>query len=407
MRREEGKFILATVAVLVAVFLIEGIRPEPLDWTPNYWRNDSRPYGSQVLFDLLEAQVGMPVEVTEVPPYELLTEKDMPLTTFVIITEELAMSEEAATRLLKFVERGHTLFVAAGSFEGGLRDTLGLATRVDLFFDEAGLDSLLAATPLLPGQQGINLDYEGFHRDEGYRFKEDQVQRYFYEPALLEGATRLGSSPAGHPNFIRIPHGAGNIFVSSVPRVFTNYSMLTDGGDAYVAAALSYLPQRRVWWDAYTKPMRQTANTPLRYVLSQRSLKAGYWVAVMAVFLMLIFQTRRRQRLIPVIEPEQNTTLDFVETVGRLYFQHGNHANLAKKMADHWLDYVRTTLNLPTAQQDDVLWRRISERAGVPEAQVAELGKWVELMQQDVSLSEAKLHAFSKLLEDFYARSVR
>src|SRR5688500_11156304 len=53
-------------------------------------------------------------------------------------------------------------------------------------------------------------------------------------------------------NFVRIPHGYGNIYLHLAPKVFTNIHFLE--APEYAARCLSYLPRQETIWDDYYKP---------------------------------------------------------------------------------------------------------------------------------------------------------
>ena len=121
----------------------------------------------------------------------------------------------------------------------------------------------------------------------------------------------------------------------------------------------------------------------------------------------MFVRARRRQRIIPVIEPLRNTTVEFVRTVGRLYFRHGNHANLAHKKITYLLDYIRTHLRLPTGTRDAAFRHRVADRAGVPLADVETLFDAVERIAARDRLTADELARFNAHVEDFYEHARR
>jgi hypothetical protein len=143
-------------------------------------------------------------------------------------------------------------------------------------------------------------------------------------------------------------------------------------------------------------------RTPLRYVLSQEPLRWAYYLALSGVILFVVFNGRRRQRIIPVIPPKTNTTLEFVETVGRLYFQHGDHKNMAEKKIAHFLDYVRAHYYLKTDVFDQALCEKLAEKSGVEVEAVSALFKQIESIHAQPQISAAGLSELSRAIERFY-----
>jgi len=56
-------------------------------------------------------------------------------------------------------------------------------------------------------------------------------------------------------------------------------------------------------------------RTPLKYILSQESLKWAYYILIVSIIVYIIFQGKRKQRVIPLIPPLKNTTLEFVRII--------------------------------------------------------------------------------------------
>ena len=54
-------------------------------------------------------------------------------------------------------------------------------------------------------------------------------------------------------------------------------------------------------------------------------------IALLSIILFIFFNAKRRQRIIPIIEPLVNSTVDFTKTIGNLYFQQNNNADLINK----------------------------------------------------------------------------
>jgi hypothetical protein len=141
--------------------------------------------------------------------------------------------------------------------------------------------------------------------------------------------------------------------------------------------------------------------------LQDPALKNAYWVLIVLVLLFMFFEAKRRQRIIPVIAPPRNATLEFAKTVGHLYFHHGDHANLAEKKITYFLDYIRTHLRLPTSQIDDVFLNSVAERAGMPEADVRAVFATVSEVEGQKNLSEDALQRLNRQIEAFYRNSKR
>lgn len=396
--KRDRKYIALLVLAVAGVLAAEWFAPEPLDWTPSFEAGDARPLGSAVPRDVLPALFpAAAVKTEDRPPYLVLRDTARGPASYLFVTAEFAPDAAEAAALLRYAERGGTVFAAARTFKGALADSLRLETERGGLFGSASADSarLQFSSPSLaePG---------------GYRYARGIGGGAF---ARFDTARTvvLSTDDDGRPTYLRTRRGAGAFYLSSTPAVFTNYAMLADSNAAYIYKALSYLPDQggTVLWDARYKPARQQATSPLRFVLAQPALKAAYWLLLGAALLFVVFEGKRRQRAIPVVEPPRNDTADFVETVGRLYFQRGDHADLARKKITYFFDYLRNNLNLAARTIDADLIQKTAERSGVPEADVQRLFATVREAQKRERLSEEELKALTSRIESFYEKSQR
>ena len=78
----------------------------------------------------------------------------------------------------------------------------------------------------------------------------------------------------------------------------------------------------------------------------------------------MIFNAKRRQRVIPIIKPLPNTTVDFTKTIGNLYYQEGNHQNLIDKKIIYFLERVRNEYLIDTAVLDENFIKKLHAKTG-------------------------------------------
>jgi hypothetical protein len=112
------------------------------------------------------------------------------------------------------------------------------------------------------------------------------------------------------------------------------------------------------------------------------------------------------QRIVPVIPPVQNASVSFVETVGQLYFNKGAHANLAEKMVQHFLEWVRTHYYLDTAQLNDIFIKQLAAKSGKPEGEIGRLVNQIhEIRLGTVEVTPEYLYELYRSIQSFYKTS--
>jgi hypothetical protein len=387
-----NRYIILIAAFFILVVIIQMGAPRRVSWEPSFVRQEKIPYGAYILFDILPKLFpNEEITFADESPYLLVSGYQEGITYF-FLNDDLDIDDESGRALLSFVAAGNTVFAASESFSGVLADSLHL--RMGGEFDPLG-DSTT-----------INLVNPALKAPRNYIYKNHTVDAFFSRFDTTATAV-LGVNNMKHPNYIRVRYGEGDFYLSAVPYAFTNYNMLERNNAEYVARALSYLPKQKVMWDEYYKAGRKKMESPLRYLLSQESLRWAYYVALVGVLLFVIFMGRRRQRIIPEIKPLPNTTLDFVSTVGQLYYQHGNHKNIAEKKITYFLDQLRSTFGVNTQERGDDFYRAVAARSGTDPADVRSIFEYIDMVQRKERIEESELLALSGAIERFEEKKSR
>lgn len=402
--RANWKYIAVLLGLFAVLIGVEVGKPRPLDWRLTLSNRDRIPYGSFLLYEMLpDLFPVMPLNSMERPLFLTLREESRAGANLIFISDALAFDPSESDLLLAAVDSGASVFASAMAFEGPLADSLGLSVAIDFSWQRSDTLGIRLSNPRLDDVPSPHLP----GRSGGFYFEE----RALADAGVAErdsGDTRptvLGRDDRGRTNFVRIPWGAGAFYLHCLPQLFTNYHVLDPVSRSYVGAALSHLPVRPTLWDEYYKPGRAMVRTPLRYVLSQTPLRNAWYLTLGAIVLFMLFMARRRQRIIPVIEPVRNTTVDFVNTVARLYWQKGDHHNLAVKKIQHFLDHIRQHYFIATDRLDDAFIRRVARRSGLPPADVEALFRYLEDVRRRETLGEAGLRRLHQQIDHFYRTS--
>jgi hypothetical protein len=114
-----------------------------------------------------------------------------------------------------------------------------------------------------------------------------------------------------------------------------------------------------------------------------------------------LFRSKRRQRIIPVIAPLRNTTMDFVDTVTQLYINKSNHRDIALKMVNQFLEYVRTRFGLPTGMLDEDFTKRLAVRSGMETGKVSVLIRRMQQVRSGQTITEPELLGLDKGIDEF------
>ncbi|MDB5242064.1 MAG: hypothetical protein JWP57_2689 [Spirosoma sp.] len=376
---------------VAAYVLFEYYRPKPLDWTPTYQNDDKIPFGTQALYEMLPDIMQQPtVRLVRLPVYNFLTDTTLPTpSNFVFISQQFRADPNDLKQLLAYVARGNNVLITAYDLPDTLEASLGFNAEEKR---PAYADSTLRHYFVNPQ----------LRKPGGYKFFHDDG-RNFLTIKDARAITVLGRNARSEPVFIKIQYGRGQFLIHNLPLAFTNYYILDPKTSDYAVKALAYLPAGPTYWDEYQKQGRfdEEQQSIFRYIWSQPALNWAYYIVVFGLILFAFFAGKRTQRVIPVIETPRNTSLDFVKTIGRLYFQQGQHDNLARKKVLYFLANLRDRYGLNTNSLDSEFTGLLAHKSGISHEEADELVRLLNQAQQRVWLSEQDLLTLNAAIEKF------
>jgi hypothetical protein len=237
-----------------------------------------------------------------------------------------------------------------------------------------------------------------------YPFRKGVAIHFF--DSIPDNAKKISSAEYGETVTLRVPFGKGALLLNTTPRAFTNYYMLKDTTAQYIARTLSYLPEdaQTVIWDEFYRTGRAEASTPLRFLLTTPALAWALFVLIAFILFYALTGFKRRQRVIPVYTKPANTTVEFVTTVGRLYFQQGDHQDIARKKISYFLDDLRRRYFLRINDFSEASAERVAQKAGVPREDVVAFFNFIQNTENEIS-SEVQLLTLNQVIENFYKKA--
>lgn len=390
----ERKYIALIITLFSVLVLLEYFSPKPVNWNLSYSKKDKIPYGSFIAFNSLpDLFPGRKIETGQMPVYNMFRNRVKDTSNYIIVNDNFSPDKLDTKELLSYVERGNRAFIAAEEFKGMLADTFKLKTTVDPVLNFQSEDSI-----------SLSFTDTELVSKNSYRYKKGTVDFYFQSYDTAHTSV-LGINSLKQVNFIAVKHGLGTFYLSTVPLAFTNYNILSGNNAEYFSHALSYLPVADTWWDEYYKAGKQEVSTPLRFILNTEALRWAYFILLLGLIIYIVFEGKRKQRIIPVLKPLNNTSLEFVETVGRLYFQKGLNSEIAKKKIKFLMNYIQSELNIRTGKFDDAFYQSLSQKTQINSMELEKLFTFIEEVQAKRDINATALLTLNNLIEDFYKKN--
>jgi len=386
-------YLTAFILLILGFIYIQKHKKKPINWFPSYVAKHKIPYGTYVLKEELPKLFpASKINTSFEPPFLHL--KDATLTgTYFFVDDAINFGKDEFNRLMQFVKRGNDVFIAN---HGIHIDTLGFKTE---------------------RLMGKDLNEKVFFKFKNNAFnnKEFSFDKKFNNQVFTKvdtlNTTVLGFTgyvnnenkrSAEGVNFVKYNYGKGHFYFYTFPEVFTNYALLKSDNAQQAANVLSYIRSDiPIIWDAYYKTGKTRITSPIHYLLSSKSLKYAYYVMLLGVLLFVIFKGKRTQRSIPIIKPLKNQTLAFTQTIANMYFENEDHKNIAEQKISYFLDYIRTTFHIQTANLNEEFYKKIASKSGNSFEFVKKIFKECDSIHLKNAITKEELITLNKNIEKF------
>ncbi|MBI3258163.1 MAG: hypothetical protein HYZ54_01590 [Ignavibacteriae bacterium] len=97
--------------------------------------------------------------------------------------------------------------------------------------------------------------------------------------------------------------------------------------------------------------------------------------------------------------------MDFVQTVGRMYYEQNNHANLADKKIQYFLEHIRTVYFVKTNEFTEEFLNMVAGKSGVDIVNVRSLFLAIENTGNKEVISEDELVVLHRQIASLYEES--
>lgn len=418
MSNKQTPIIVGVVVLILALlfYLSQGSGGGNYSWREHYKPSSKDPYGTYLVRNLLESYYpGQSFEVVEDSLGERLDSGN-----FVYVGSNFWLDSLELDQLLRFVERGNRAFIACPFVPTSLLDSISRGECLS-FYGEDSTNQVPYDIYFTDTSANLNFQHPALWDSAGYDYRylvvrqpEQYEWTYLPENIFCDSQTvftSLGLLNNAQFNFAKATYGRGEFLLHTTPLAFTNLFVVEKKGLDYASKSFSHLKTGPIYWDERPlDPFGDQAGgggmgekqSPLRYILSQPALAWAWYILLGMAVLYLIFRAKRRQRVIPVLEKNTNTSLEFIGTIGRLFFIQNNHRQLAAQKMRLFLIFVRERYHLPTKELNEQFAKGLAIRSDVPEEHITKIVKLNYNINNSGFLSETTLVDFHRLLERFY-----
>ncbi len=330
--------------------------------------------------------------------------------TYLLIDSDINLSPKSIDTLLRFVSNGNSALVSVRDFNSVFSNYFAYSSMTaEHYNDEISVDfthpELSLYLPYVYAQ--YDNDFKDY-RSWNY-FNLENFTGEINEIAVLGTETYLDG-----PVFLKLNYGQGTLYLHSLPELLYNASLFNEDGLEYAQRVFSHLPQGKYYWHNHTNRWDEfteenTTNSdeiikesPIQYILNDRNLRHAYLILVLGLIVYVLFKVKRRQEIIPTIEPNTNSSLEFVENVSLLYLRQEKHYKFIKHYRQSFLNFVKDKYYLSSATFTPEFIELIALKSDIKKEKVEEIFKEFKRAKKSYSFSSQELIELHKKIEYFY-----
>lgn len=390
------KLIAYGIIITAAAYFM----PRQKDWTPYFSSAFNTPFGNEILYDHLDELFPSKKITTNYSSFYQI--KDSLLNNkanLIMIQEELGMDSLDLDVLIKFIAKGNNVFISSLTFPNRLLDTLKYDLKTDW--------SLIST--ILPNEESQDTIFHDFYNknlsiDSSYIFTTEFRLSYFETLDSLTRNSGLGwAKDDSLAIFVMDSIGMGRIFLHSNPYCFSNYYMMKDHQRSYIEKALSFLPKENTIWDEYYNPYYQEIESKdiLKVIRAKPPLAWALYLALSGLILYLLFMSKRKQRIIPVLDSFPNESLNLIRTIGELYYNTADNKKVATKKINHFYSFLNRNIGLDRTMTLEQKKNLLVNKTTQNQETINQMWRLIENLSAQESISDRQIQALQKYIIKF------
>ena len=388
--------LLFTVAVLLNACMGGGRKMPSLKET--YSKNDTKPFGAAIAYRQIEAMYD----------YNIMQDKKQNFkdtwdnisdtgSLYICMAPKLFVTEEDVEAMMEYVHAGNSLFISAGLIDELLLDEVGCSAVYTSQSIENMIGKMQSTSVFSALQPAFKYGYYYYPFDN------------FFTNLDSSNTRVLGYNEDKKPNSIVFFHGKGRLYLQCEPRTYSNYFLLKDNNYQYLknTVAFTHSEPEHIYCDDYYNKLTSRKNSKKSFstfseIMKHPPLKAAFWLSLLLLLLYILFGGKRVQRIIQQLKPNENTSVTFTETIGRLYLQKKDNKNIADKMITYFNEYIRNTYFLNTNHVNEDFIAVLSRKSGVEKDKVDTLYRSIVATHSSDVVNDYQLLSLHEQIQHFY-----
>ena len=375
-------FVIGILVFLVVMFIVELQLPKNFSWKPTFHHADRQPFGCYLFDSMLTKTMPQGYTVTDSSLYQLAKDS-MKKRGILVVADQMNLIPAEMKAIFSMANNGSHVMLVAHDLGSFAKDTLGL--RIWGSGNTFDLQNFVKYNKERDTLRWVS-DTLGYKLQRYAVFNPLLTHRFGFEVDSAHATIRTpldkqALNKDGYLLSATMRQGKGYITYICVPLMFTNYAVIdqdddhnrTFGFTLHCLSLMKHLPVVRT--QAYCPKYDEAEQTPLRYIISQPPLRWALYTLLAGAVLFLIFEGRRRQRVIPIEKAPENHSLEFIRLVGSLYYHSRERRSLVVRKYIYFAEELRRTVHVDVtdASEDDITLPTLARLTAIDEKDIRDL----------------------------------
>jgi len=343
------QILLAVVALVIMLTLVFfEIKDVPkIKWESKIDLNSKSAGGFYLFKSLLDTKYD---SVTVTKSDSLILEEDQEESTLLIyLTNKIRLDDSTLHHLKEYIKRGNNALLLSSSIH--LRNynikTIGKYSHMD-------------TSSMLTWNDSTEFQYKKYWSNLEYPKKvtfslidqmADSLKIYDYKNLM----TTQDTTEETFAILRSYKFGEGQLVIHSMPELFHNLSSLQNFYLDNFEKTFDLFDSNSVRIHQHKRAnilAGRNEDSPIQYILSEKSLKAGYYLLIFTALLYALFASKRKQKSIPTLPENKNTSLTYVKTMSELYKAQDQNEKLVPHMEKIFTNKIKNKYYLDPKSED-------------------------------------------------------
>ena len=401
------KNILHTILIALLLVMFSCTQERKTSWRVTFDKNSKEPYGCFIAYHMLEEMFpGTKVESGRNVFTEINKGLGNKYTGYdsrrlsVVICRTFHADSLEMDKMIRYVKKGNTICILAENYSENIltyfnhtfdnvysRNTMSNGNDEDTFANQK--------TTIFFNHREYDFRFSGLPIHYAFGFDTTYKGDYYY----------LGySNSVDSPNIRMVYEGNGSFIICRNPVTLTNHFLLQNDNKKYFEYFFSYFgsyPSAVTWYTMYNRRPNEDNESDLSKLLKFPPLFYAFLLLIMLLLFFTVFESKRRQKHIPVLPLNTNSSLEFTETVGMLYYNKKDHKNLSDKMILHYLETIRSKYGLKTKELNEEFADLLAQKTTHPLTEITSFLAYIRYIRDSETITETDIKHLYHQLQKF------